>query len=305
MQTLSNPERQLPVRRPETPDPDFEAFGRFIDFFCDAFGRSDLLAGVACEDSFKEYVPRYFSKLFGKGVRRMDKRHLKWFHRLEPVLRLPRGSTILDFGGGYGVDSIFLASLGYKVIFYEITINHIAICQRFKSLWEEQFAPLQLRSILASREGGEPFGHVDAVLFDEVAHHIEPVEIAFQKCADTLKPGGHVFLMEPNFMSLPTQAYFFKVRGFETVLTKRDEETGREYLYGNEHIRPSFTWNRIARRAGFELVSEHHVVPYVMESYDSMRGAVRALAEKLPVLRKALSSHITFHYRKAGAAGKN
>src|SRR5207248_2083255 len=142
-----------------------------------------------------------------------------------------------DFGGGYGLDSIFLASLGYRVIFCEITRNHIAVAKHLRSAWEKAHSPLSFEAVLKDpSERGfveqlAAFGRIDAILLDEVAHHIEPAESVFAACARALRPGGRVFLLEPNFFSPLSQAYFFKVRGFKTTLWMRDS-SGDWFLYG-------------------------------------------------------------------------
>ena len=287
----------VPARRrsPLPPsDPRFDLFTKFVAFFCDFFSRPEPLADVPCRDSYKEYVPRYYRGVF-TGVRGVNRRHLQWFRRLSPVLSLAPGSTIVDWGGGYGLDSIFLAACGYKVVFYELTLSHIAICEHLKAQFEaETGLTLDLRCILKDGAGDEPFGEVDAVMLDEVAHHVEPVEELFAKARSVLKPGGALFLLEPNFWNPLTQAYFFRVRGFRTVLELVDERTGKPYLYGNEHIRPVHVWTRISRRAGFHLAATEAVVPWRMRTARQMRTWWRRAAEHVPGIRHLLASHFTF-----------
>lgn len=288
----------VPVRRVAPlplPDRHLALFERFVAFFCDVFNEPQPLKDVPCRDSYKEYVPRYYRGTF-TGVRGgLNRKHLKWFRRLAPVLSLPEGSTVVDWGGGYGLDSIFLAACGYKVVFYEITLNHIAICEHLKMRFEASLGqPLDIRCILADAAGDEPFGEVDAIILDEVAHHIEPVEDLFAKAARLLKPGRALFLLEPNFWNPVTQAYFLKVRGFKTVLTLTDETTGKPYLYGNEHIRPSHVWSRLARKNGFHLVATEAVVPWGLRRVRDMHSRLRALAERAPGVRHLLASHLTF-----------
>lgn len=279
-----------------TPATDLATFTRFVGFFSELFARPGLLDGVPCRDSFKEYVPKYYARTFGRRFRGLDRRHLKWFRRLEAVRAMPRGSRLVDFGGGYGMDAIFLAALGYDVVHYEITLSHIAIATFFRQEWETAFGPIQMRSVLATPDGEAMFGPVDAVLFDEVAHHIEPVEAAFRKAAELLTPGGRIVLMEPNFLSLPTQLYFYRVRGFDTVITQTDPLTGRTSLYGNEHIRPSFVWTRIARACGFAAAEQDWIIPWGARSATSLTSRSRRMLEAIPVVRHLLASHVTYQF---------
>jgi SAM-dependent methyltransferase len=143
---------------------------------------------------------------------------------------------------------------------------------------------------------GDP-GTVDAAYLDEVAHHIEPPSRAFEDCARFVRPGGDLFLLEPNFTSPVVQAYFFKVRGFRTVTEQLDERTGVWEPYGNEHIRPLPRWKRIARDAGFEPVEETWLVPFGLK--DATRvSRLRKLAEKAPLVRNLLATHVTCRFRR-------
>lgn len=278
-------------------DPDLQAFFSFIEFFCSEFARPGFLDEVPCSDRIRAYVPRYYRRTFGPGAEPLDRRHLKWFRRLRSVLTLPKGSTIVDYGGGYGLDSIFLASRGFQVVLYEITLSHIAVAEHFVARWRAERGPIEFRAILRDHRGGEPFGEVDAVMFDEVAHHIEPVHDAFAKAATILRPGGKLFLLEPNAWSPVSQAYFLRVRGFKTVIWMTDEVTGERFLYGNEHIRTPWVWRRIAARAGFELERRDHVVPFWLSSEGSLRSPLRKMIETTRGVRSLAATHVTSVFR--------
>lgn len=277
----------------QEPVGDFESFERFIRFFTGFFKRPDPLAHVDCRQSYKDYVPRYYRKTFTES-QGLATRHHKWFRRLQPILALPRGSTLLDYGGGYGLDAIFLASVGYTVVFYEITPHHLAICRALRDAYARVAGTLAIRPVLA--RDGDP-GQVDAAYLDEVAHHIEPPSRAFADCARFVRPGGDLFLLEPNFSSPVVQAYFFRVRGFRTVIPQLDERTGAWGPYGNEHIRPLPSWKRIAREAGFEPVAETWLVPFGLK--DATRvSSLRRIAETVPVVRHLLATHVTCRFRR-------
>lgn len=279
-------------------DPDLQAFSDFLSFFREEFAKPGFLDGVACTDRMRSYIQHYYRKTFGPGSTHLDGRQLKWFRRLRSLLRLPKGSTIVDYGGGFGLDSIFLASRGYKMVLFEINLNHVAVAEHFAALWRAERGPIELRSILGDRTGFEPFGDIDAVLLDEVAHHIEPVEGLFAKCATLLKPGGRVFLLEPNAWSPVAQAFFFKMRGFKTTIWMTDESTGEPFLYGQEHIRFPGVWNRIACRCGFDLVKQEFVVPFGLKTPTSLTAPWRRTLEKTPGVRMFAATHVTSVYRR-------
>jgi SAM-dependent methyltransferase len=318
---------------PETPEPDFvtaapktiapggpphcspevvAAFERFVDFYRELFRRPAPLRDAKCRDSYKAYVPKYYRKVFGPEVRGVGAVHYKWLRRLAPVLSLPRGARIVDIGGGYGFDSILLAALGYDLVFYELSPHHLAVCEHLTQQWQAQFGPLALRTVLRSK-GGDPqelarknasaIGQVDAVLLDEVAHHIEPTDELFRFCARVVRPGGRLFLLEPNFWSPVVQAVFFRVRGFRVVKELVDEDTGEKYQYGHEHIRTPSTWRKLAAAGGFELVGMNRVVPFGMRAAPSMFSPWRRALERTPFVRALLATHITFEFARPAAAG--
>lgn len=285
----------------------FDRFEKFARFFHDVLDRPDPLRDADCRESYREYVPSHYKHLFHPGNRGLSSRQLTWLRRLTPLLNLPAGATILDVGGGYGFDSIFLASCGYNLVFCELTNHHIGVCELLKEYWEEEFGPLNVRCVLAQRSSGfvervqancEAIGTVDAVILDEVAHHVEPVDDVFALCAGVLPKGGEIFLLEPNFWSLATQAFFFRRRGFRTVEARVDGDTGEHYLYGNEHLRTHSRWKRIAETAGFRLRDTSYVVPYFMNSRSAYQARWRTAVQKLPVVKNLAATHVTLHFEK-------
>lgn len=269
-------------------------FEQFSRFFCEVFTTQDLLHGTSCDDNFREYVPVYYAKLFGPGIDPLSKRHIKWFRRLAPLLSLPPKATILDYGGGYGMDTIFLASLGYRLYFYEVDSRHIEVARWFATRFGERFGELEIR-FLQARKDADP-ANLDAIFLNEVAHHIEPPTRAFAAAARMLRPGGSLFLLEPNFWCPVTQAVFFKLRGFRTVFYRADPETGEFGPVGNENIRPVARWNRYARRCGFSCIGGRYVIPWFWHQHGMHASLLRRSLEELPLIRDLLASHVTVEY---------
>lgn len=280
---------------------DFLKFRRFIEFYCKKFKEDSLLSSAAVKEDHKKFVFRYYEKIFVQPDQ-LYSRHFKWFARLQPIMRgLPRGSTILDYGAGYGMDSIYLAYCGYKVVFYEISPDHVNIFSALRAAWEQEMGPIAIDPVLANPERDESLPPVDAIMMDEVAHHIEPTEDLFQRCARLLPPGGKLFLLEPNALNPLVQAYFFRVRGFKTVVQHVDERTGKTYLHGNEHIRLRGGWNRLALQAGLRPGPWHPIIPYFMDSAEALESPLRRRLASTPGLRSLLASHMTYEYIKPAA----
>jgi SAM-dependent methyltransferase len=255
----------------------------------------DLLDRVDCRDSNKKFVAYKYRTMFGADIDGPSARHLRWYRRMAPVFSLPRGASILDFGGGYGIDTIFFAALGYETFLYEITPHQLAIARAFAGRFEERFGKLPIFYIHAGHDEA-PQG-LDAVMIKEVAHHIEPVRSAFDASAAMLRSGGHLFLLEPNFWNPAIQANFFRIRGYRTVERRVDEETGAEYLVGNENIRAISAWNRHARNAGFTLRNADYFIPWPRKSAEPLSW--QRSIEQIPIARDLLASHVTLHYVKA------
>lgn len=269
-------------------------FQRVVGFLCALFAEPEPFAAADCRDSFKTYARDYYRQWFGASIEPMCPRHLQWYRRLAPVLALPPGSHVVDFGGGFGIDSLVLASLGHSVTFYELSRHHIGIAKALAERYATRYGPLQIQFVCARKES-LPAG-MDAVMLDEVAHHIEPVEEAFDIADRMLKPGGSLFLLEPNFLSLPVQVHFYRVRGFHVVGFQRDIETGELRRLGREHIRLVCDWAARARKFGFRLVDADYVVPWMMRN--PQPNWLRHTAEHLPLVREVFATHVTMHFAK-------
>jgi SAM-dependent methyltransferase len=231
---------------------------------------------------------------FGSGVEGPTPQHVRWYRRMAPLFSLPRGSSILDYGGGYGIDAIFLAALGYDVLLYEVTPNQLAIARAFQERFAEREGKLAIRYVHAGHD--EMPRDLDAVMLKEAAHHIEPVQPAFDNAAAMLRRGGYLYLLEPNFLNPGIQATFFRVRGFKTVERRVDDETGQKFLVGNEHIRTVAAWTRHARAAGLAPQAIEYYIPWPGKA-PRPSSWQRAL-DRVPVNRHLLGSHVTMTFTK-------
>ena len=275
-----------PVRIAQ-PDAQQVRFREFVELFCARFKDRGMLDGVDCRQSHRDYVFKYFSQTFTNATG-INGRHWRWFARLAPIFALPRGARVLDYGGGYGMDSVFLASCGYAVTLFEVSPHHLAIARRFGEEMAKIAGRFQLEFVQGTPATDAPpeVPPQDALLLDEVAHHIEPPERLFARCARILRPNGSLFLLEPNFWSPLVQAYFLKVRGLKTTVAMTDEITGEPYLYGNEHIRPRTKWIAHAKGAGLSLRETRFI------------GPTGRILDGIPLVREVAASHLTMRFEK-------
>lgn len=161
------------------------------------------LQGLPIRPGMRQAVVSHYRGLFGAGGPGPNEQHRRWLYRLEPVRTLPPGSTVLDLGGGWGLDSLFLAALGMRVVFYQRGLSEIAVLEHLASSLEPLVGNLPVTAVRADRDGDVPFGQVDAVLVDERARlepspgepaHPTPGAI-LSRAVSIVRRHGHVFVL--------------------------------------------------------------------------------------------------------------
>jgi SAM-dependent methyltransferase len=276
---------------------DFAVYVLVMRFFCELYSRSEALSRmldkVNCQQSSKNFVSYKYKEIFGDVADPPTPRHVRWYRRMMPLLSLPRGAKVLDYGGGYGIDALFLAALGYVVFLYELTPGHLAIARAFTERFAETYGPIAIHPVHAGHD--EAPNDLDAVMIKEAAHHIEPLQPAFDAAARMLRPGGQLFLLEPNFLNPAIQLHFFRVRGFKTV-TRSVDNLGNVTLSGNERIRTVSGWTRHAHAAGFLPCETRYYIPWPGSSSDLVNW--QNWLEQAPGLRHLLGSHVTIRYMR-------
>jgi 2-polyprenyl-3-methyl-5-hydroxy-6-metoxy-1,4-benzoquinol methylase len=101
----------------------------------------------------------------------------------------------------------------------ELSPHHLAIYRHLASKFTAATGNFEVRYVLDGRTDGTMLDdQLDAVLLDEVAHHIEPPQQLFVYCARLLRPGGTLFRLELSPWHLVTQAFFLCARDLKTVI---------------------------------------------------------------------------------------
>ena len=112
------------------------------------------------------------------------------------MMNLPSGSSILEFGPGWGNTTIALSQMGYEVTALDIDPTFVQLIQ-------DRAALLHLNpsvSVGAFLDAGTISQQFDAVLFYECFHHCSDHVQLLQNLHRVVKPGGKVFLAsEPIF----------------------------------------------------------------------------------------------------------
>lgn len=241
---------------------EFTAFSLAVAALQELFAAVDPLAAVPCDPAFKEEVVRDARAFLGTAPGRdgMDERHLLWMRRLAPVVRLPRGLPIVDWGGGYGLDALLLAACGHEVVLRETHLSALAVFGFLAERIAQVVGPLSTHSVRAGEAEVPPLGPVQAILLHEAARGRVGDSELIATCYSSLPVNGQLFLSDRNL-----------------VIPRRKGLRGR-------------TWRRLAEKAGFLFVREHY--------HCAARSGWREMLEVMPGLRHLAASHVTLHFAK-------
>lgn len=111
--------------------------------------------------------------------------------------RLAPGSSILDWGCGYGQMSFFLRNRGFRVIAYSVENPE-------PNPWNHMLRGLGFSVVYSREPVALPFerGSFDAALACGVLEHVQDEEGSLRELARVLRPGGLLFVfMHPNRFS--------------------------------------------------------------------------------------------------------
>lgn len=106
-----------------------------------------------------------------------------------------RGKIILDFGCGWGENTLLLLQRHARVIALDISAALIAVA---KARLRENEVSGDVQFVVASaHELPLPDNSVDVVFGMAILHHLD-IEVAAQEVWRVLKPGGHAIFREPT-----------------------------------------------------------------------------------------------------------
>lgn len=172
--------------------------------------------------------------------------------------RATPGLRVLDVGCGLATELLWLAMKGCTVVGVDMHGRSLRVARLRQRLLERELGrslSCEIRELnLFDVPTAEQY---DVVWLKEAFHHIEPRERAVEKLVSLLAAGGELIIEEVNALNPLLQLQFYRIRGLNTVVTKRDSETGLEYLYGNERIVTARGIDRLFRRFSLESRVEH------------------------------------------------
>jgi len=125
---------------------------------------------------------------------------------ITPVLAA--GSRILDVGAGFGSFVLVARNSGFDASGVEIAPYEVEFARRRLSRLRPQDRPEEI-----FRQGDVmalqlPASSLDAITFWNVLEHVEHIEPLIAWSARTLRPGGHVFIVCPNYAAERLEAHY-------------------------------------------------------------------------------------------------
>jgi SAM-dependent methyltransferase len=204
---------------------------------------ADVSSLLASEDNIRKYLTPPPDTLF----------HLEYaFHLLGDVT----GREVLEYGSGWGENTILLARRGARVHALDISPELIAINRRRMQvngvMTDVRF------SVASAYDVPCPDGSVDVVFGMAILHHLD-LELAAREVYRVLRPGGRAIFSEPMRSSATLRALRrmipcrlpANVSPYERPLTLRElAEFSKKFLPGRSR---SFElpWSRAAERIPF------------------------------------------------------
>lgn len=202
-------------------------------------------------------------------------------------------SRIWDCGCGYGTTGIFLALNGFKV-------NGTTIEYYFKDIedrrkyWEKFGNTSGFNAEYLNLFDNPPAtGSFDAIILQDVMHHLEPIDKALDILLNALSPNGKLIVCEENGSNLVNSLKLYLRRGNKRIITIKDDLSGKDVLLGNENIRPLDKWKQLL--AGKNATIDENSIEYIRlfppfvfgdDNYTQTLAKEQSIWKKYPMLKE-------------------
>jgi ubiquinone/menaquinone biosynthesis C-methylase UbiE len=104
------------------------------------------------------------------------------------------GARLLDFGCGWGDNSVVFAHIGYQVEGFDISEGNLDVARQLAE--KEGLAKQAHFSVQRAESLNYPDGHFDVVAGVDILHHVD-IPSAMIECRRVLREGGVAFFVEP------------------------------------------------------------------------------------------------------------
>lgn len=157
---------------------------------------TELYRNVFTEEAIKAHLVNhvgYSVAQYGLGV-------------ITPLV--PSGGRILDVGAGFGSFVLLARNSGFDACGVEIAPFEVEFARRRLQRLRPQDDARQVYHIGDASRLDLPDASLDAITFWNVFEHVENVEPLIALAARALKPGGHVFIVCPNYAAERLEAHY-------------------------------------------------------------------------------------------------
>jgi 2-polyprenyl-3-methyl-5-hydroxy-6-metoxy-1,4-benzoquinol methylase len=193
---------------------------------------------------------RSYKKTFGEYIK---KNYCRQTQEVIDVLSEFNDPTILEVGSGCGTESLWLALRGANVTGIDIDDNLLSVAKSRKEIIEEHTKQkLACNFFNNSVLDLNPESKFDIIWMEQTFHHLEPRKQVLDKISTLVKKNGYIIISEANAWNPLNQLFFFKVRGFKTIIKNMGHE------WGNERITTPHAINKELTKRGIKKISNSY-----------------------------------------------
>lgn len=171
-------------------------------------------------DVVAERYKEYEESLSGYIRYEVSHRFLKPYLSNEPKDH----KEIADIGGGSGIDAIWLAGMGHRVLLADISTRHL---DRAQDRLSRQPAEVRERILLFNGTAEQLLEHRGIPRFDMVLSHCvamyqESPASYIQRVTPLVRPGGALSIIEPSYLG--AAAHFIRNQNWDAIVQLRTEQ---------------------------------------------------------------------------------
>lgn len=174
---------------------------------------------------------------------------------------VPTGGRVLDVGAGFGSFVLLAREAGFDAVGVEIASYEVKFARRRHARLHPQDRAETIYRQGDATELDFPNQSLDAVTYWNVFEHVADIEPLVAFGAQALKPGGHTFIVCPNYAAARNEAHYHipwrpELRHDRAAAAAYIRSLGRDSSFFETSIfcRTNEEVLRLLRRHGFDLM---------------------------------------------------